>query len=133
MQNIIYKINQIPSVLDIISVYDSSGIVRPTKNRERIKKMYAQSNLVVTAWDGDVLVGVARSFTDFCYACYCSDLAVTKEYQHKGIGKKLLEITKEQAGEESNLLLLAASPALEYYPKVGFTKAENAFFIKRMI
>lgn len=132
MQNIIYKVNQIPTALDIISVYDNSGIVRPTKDITRIEKMYKNSNLVITAWCNDELIGIARNLTDFSYSCYCSDLAVKKEFQHKGIGKKLLEITKEQAGIESNLLLLSATPAIEYYPKVGFTKVENAFLIKRM-
>jgi len=43
--------------------------------------MIKNSNLVVSAWDGDNLVGIARSMTDFHYACYLSDLAVDKKYQ----------------------------------------------------
>jgi len=40
---------------------------------------------MVTAWHEDKLIGVARSITDFHYACYLSDLAVYKEYQKQGI------------------------------------------------
>ena len=58
--------------------------------------MYANSNLVVSAWDGDNLVGISRSLTDFCYCCYLSDLAVKKVYQKMGIGKKLVAVTKEK-------------------------------------
>lgn len=128
---ITYKTHVLPDIEAIIAVYDSSGINRPTKDKQRMEQMYAHANLVVTAWDAAELVGISRSLTDFCYCCYLSDLAVKKELQHKGIGKKLIEITKEQIGEQSMLLLLSAPSAMDYYPKVGFEKVENGFIIKR--
>lgn len=129
--NIEYKLDVIPDTDAIIAVYDSSGIIRPTADNARIKKMYDNSNLIVTAWKGEELIGVSRSLTDFCYCCYLSDLAVKKEYQKAGVGKRLIEITRERIGDECMLLLLAAAPAMEYYPKVGFEKVENGFMIKR--
>ncbi len=68
--NITYQTNKTPTVEEIIAVYESSTINRPIQDVTRIQKMYDQSNLIVTAWDGDELVGVARSLTDFCYCCY---------------------------------------------------------------
>ena len=76
---ITYKLDTTPETELIIDLYNSSGINRPTTDTERISKMYANSNLVVTAWDRDILVGVSRSLTDFCYCCYLSDLAVREE------------------------------------------------------
>jgi len=128
---ITYKTDARPSTADVIAVYDSSGINRPTTDATRIEKMYANSNLIVTAWDGDILVGVSRALTDFCYACYLSDLAVRKEYQHAGIGKQLVALTKQQIGDECMLLLLSAPAAMDYYPKIGMDKMDNAFMIKR--
>lgn len=128
---ITYQIDAIPHTDDIIEVYNSSGINRPTDDKERIKKMFQNSNLVVTAWDKDKLVGVSRSLTDFCYCCYLSDLAVRKEYQAKGIGKTLIELTKNRIGEQTMLLLLSAPTAMSYYPKAGFQKVDNGFIIKR--
>jgi ribosomal protein S18 acetylase RimI-like enzyme len=49
----------------------------------------SNSNLTVTVWGGDCLVGIARSVTDFHYACYLSDLAVSYDYQHQGIGNSV--------------------------------------------
>jgi GNAT superfamily N-acetyltransferase len=128
---IIYKTDVNPATADVIAVYDSSGINRPTADAARIEKMYANSNLIVTAWDGDTLVGVSRALTDFCYACYLSDLAIRKEYQHAGIGKQLVALTKQQIGDECILLLLSAPAAMDYYPKIGMDKMDNAFMIKR--
>jgi len=128
---ITYKLDLIPDAEKIIDLYKSSGINRPIADKERITKMYANSNLIVTAWDISKLVGISRSLTDFCYSCYLSDLAVRKEYQRHGIGKKLIALTKEKIGEHTMLLLLAAPAAMDYYPKVGFEPVENGFIIKR--
>jgi predicted N-acetyltransferase YhbS len=128
---ITYRNDITPRADQIIDVYDSSGINRPTTDRQRIEKMYANSNLIFTAWDNDKLVGVSRSLTDFCYCCYLSDLAVRKEYQKSGVGKKLVELTKEEIGEQTTLILLAAPTAMDYYPKIGMQKTDNGFIIKR--
>jgi N-acetylglutamate synthase-like GNAT family acetyltransferase len=126
-----YKTNMVPSTEEIIELYNESGLNRPTENSSRIEKMYAHSNLVVTAWYKNKLVGIARSLTDFCYCCYMSDLAVNKTFQKAGIGKKLIELTKNTIGPETMLLLLSAPEAMAYYPKVGFIKVDNGFIIKR--
>lgn len=130
-KNITYKTGIVPPVKTIIDVYDDSGINRPTTDKARIEKMYQHANLVITAWDGEQLVGVARSLTDFCYCCYLSDLAVKKSYQKQGIGKKLIALTKEEIGTNAMLLLLSAASAMDYYPKVGLETVKNGFIINR--
>jgi GNAT superfamily N-acetyltransferase len=129
---ITYKTGVTPSAQQIIELYDSAGLKRPTRDAERIARMYQNSNLIVSAWHGDKLVGVSRALTDFCYSCYLSDLAVTKEYQKEGIGKKLVELTKEAIGDETMLLLLSAATAMEYYPKIGMEAVHNGFIIHRV-
>ena len=131
MKNIEFKVGIVPKTSEIIEVYDSSGINRPTKDSERITKMYANSNLIITAWLNNELIGISRSITDFCYACYLSDLAVKSEYQKEGIGKRLIELTEKEIGKETALILLSAQIAMEYYPKIGFDKIDNGFIIRR--
>lgn len=96
MNHIEYKTDKIPTPEAIIELYDSSGIIRPTGNSIRIRQMYAHSNLIISAWEKDKLVGVSRALTDFCYVCYLSDLAVKKEYQKQGIGKRLIELNQKK-------------------------------------
>ncbi|MBW7889226.1 MAG: GNAT family N-acetyltransferase [Bacteroidetes bacterium] len=130
--NIIYRNNFIPNVKEIIEVYESSGINRPTKEKERIAKMYKHSNLIISAWDNKKLVGIARALTDFCYCCYLSDLAVRSDYQKRGIGKELIEEIKKIIKEETALILLSAPTAMDYYPKIGFDSIKNGYIIKRL-
>jgi len=129
--DISYRQDIKPTAEQVIELYESSGIIRPVNDKDRIREMYEHSNLVITAWDGDLLVGAGRALTDFSYCCYLSDLAVRKEYQGNGIGKRIIELTKEAVGERSMLLLLSAPGAMEYYPKIGFEQVNNGFIIKR--
>jgi hypothetical protein len=45
-----YKFDVTPQTEEIIDLYNSSGINRPTIQKERIGQMYSNSNLIITAW-----------------------------------------------------------------------------------
>jgi len=128
---ITYKTNAKLEAHELADLFKSSGIKRPVEDLNRVKNMIDNSNLLVTAWDGEKLVGVARALSDLSYCCYLSDLAVDKEYQNQGIGHELVNEIQKLIGEESNLVLLSAPEAMEYYPKIGFEKAGNAYIIYR--
>ena len=57
------------------------GERRPVGDHERIASMIEHANLLCTAWSGDLLVGIARSVTDFKFYCYLSDLAVDANFR----------------------------------------------------
>jgi N-acetylglutamate synthase-like GNAT family acetyltransferase len=128
---ITYKFDIVPTTDQIIALYNNSGLPRPTNDYERITRMYENSNLIVTAWDKDKLVGVSRSITDWAWSCYLADLAISHDYKKAGIGKKLIDLTKMKVGDESIVLLLSVATAMEYYPKVGMKKVDNGFIINR--
>ena len=104
---------------------------RPIHNSECMEGVVKNSNLVVSAWDGDELIGIARSVTDFHYACYLSDLAVDQKYQTKGVGKKLLALTQEQLYKECKLILVAAPDANSYYEHLGFENNPRCWVLNR--
>jgi GNAT superfamily N-acetyltransferase len=104
---------------------------RPIEDRSCMQAMLEHGNLLATAWDGDLLVGVSRSLTDFHYACYLSDLAVDAKYQKSGIGKKLIDATQQRLGTHCKIILLAAPAAREYYPKIGLTRHDSAWTLAR--
>lgn len=128
---ITYKLDQEIAATQLIELFRSSGIKRPLDQPERISNMIAHSDILYTAWDNDKLVGVARAISDFYYCCYLSDLAVAKSHQQQGIGEALIHHVREHIGDEVSLILLSAPSAMDYYPKLGFQQANNAFLIKR--
>jgi predicted N-acetyltransferase YhbS len=115
----------------VIELYRAStlGERRPVEERERMGLMVANANLVVTAWDGDLMVGISRSLTDFTYATYLADLAVRLSHQRLGIGKELIRRTQAEA-VRANIILLAAPKAVDYYPHLGFERHESAWMLK---
>lgn len=128
-----YKINAPVTAEQFIELLREStlGERRPIDDHECIEGMVANSNLMVTAWDGNKLIGIARSVTDFHYACYLADLAVDKKYQKSGIGKQLQSLTQEQLGPKCKLLLVAAPAANSYYERIGFTNNTRCWILER--
>ncbi|NMO96558.1 GNAT family N-acetyltransferase [Paenibacillus lemnae] len=116
---------------DVAEVFKNSGIKRPYEDIHRIQRMIDQSDVLITAWAEGRMVGVARGLTDYAYCCYLSDLAVDKKYQKHGIGKELIARVQHAIGEECSLVLLSAPGAVDYYPRVGFTKSDKAYVIPR--
>jgi len=104
---------------------------RPVDDRQRIQAMLNYGNVLITAWDGDRLVGVSRALTDFSFCCYLSDLAVDQKYQRQGIGKRLIDETHKVSGENTALILLAAPDAAKYYPHIGMERFTDCFLIRR--
>ena len=119
---------------EFIEVLNKStlGERRPVNEPERISKMLEYGNLIVTARENNVLVGVARSLTDFMYCTYLSDLAVDQSYQKKGIGKELIRRTKLES-PKAKLILLAAPKAVDYYPKIGMKKWDQCYVLDDVI
>ena len=126
-----YRVGNQLDLDQVIELYRSStlGERRPVDDRERMGAMLAHANLVITAWDGDVLAGISRSVTDFSYATYLSDLAVRLSHQRHGIGKELMRITQRESGPKTTVILLAAPKAVDYYPHAGFTQHNSAWIL----
>jgi predicted N-acetyltransferase YhbS len=102
---------------------------RPVEDRKRLSDMLRHATLTCTAWDGALLVGVARSLTDFSFCCYLSDLAVDVAYQRQGIGKELIGLTQRRLHPLCKIILLAAPKAEGYYGKVGFSRHHSAWIM----
>ena len=131
--NIEYKINVPVSTDQFIDLMHASGLGerRPVDDRECMQGMVENSNLLVSAWDGEKLIGIARSMTDFHYACYLSDLAVDGQYQGDGVGRRLQTITQEQLGPKCKLILVAAPAVNGYYDRLGFTNNPRCWVLER--
>lgn len=128
-----YKVNEPIAIDQFIVLLKAStlGERRPIDDRECMEGVLSNSNLIVSAWHGDRLVGIARSVTDFHYACYLSDLAVSLEHQKSGIGKQLQILTQEQLGPKCKLILIAAPEANQYYEHIGFNHNPRCWVLDR--
>ena len=118
----------IPTVAQFTDLYRACtlGARRPL---DRAAEMMANANLFVSAWDGDLLVGLARGMTDRVHATYLADLAVRESHQKHGIGKQL--IRRVQAACPKALIVLIAAPlAHEYYGRIGFAQHRSCWILR---
>lgn len=112
----------------LINLYEKTGLLsRFVKNKEyeKIRIALEHSYKVVTAWDGEVLIGAGRMLSDgICYGAIF-DMGVLPEYQKKGIGKGLMQELLN--GEEHMPVHLTSTFGNEeFYKKLGFKKHKTA-------
>ena len=107
------------------------GATRPTGDRPRTQQMLDQADLVVTARLDSVLVGVARSITDFSWCCYLSELAVSSSAQGLGVGKGLIEETRRLIGPRVSLVLASMPESVGFYERIGMPRQADTFWFKR--
>lgn len=132
-KEIVFKTNTLIDIDVIIELYRNSDYlpIIDMGNKDRLIRMHQNANLIVTAWHNEKLVGIARSLTDYSYCCYLSDIAVRNDYKGRGIGKKMIELTKQTAGSECKLILHSSNNAMGFYKKIGMESINTAFIFKR--
>jgi hypothetical protein len=86
---ITYRLGNDLDLDQVLELYRAStlGERRPVDDRGILADMIRHANLIVTAWDDRLLVGISRSLTDFSYVAYLADLAVRDTHQKLGIGR----------------------------------------------
>jgi len=130
--NIEYRDNARLSAEEAIDLFRRStlGERRPVDRPDIFEGMLKNASLVITAWDGSHLVGIARTLSDFSYIAYLADLAVDAAYQKRGIGKRLIEETRRRLAPECMIVLLAAPKANDYYARLGFEHNPRAWMLR---
>ncbi len=132
MMAIEYRTDALLEVNQVIDLYKASslGARRPIDKPDVFQGMIDNATIVITAWDDNKLVGIARALSDLVYVTYLADLVVHENYQQQGIGKQLIDLTQAQAAPDCMLVLLSAPQANDYYPKLGFTHNPRAWMLK---
>ena len=129
----VYQLEPKLSAAEFIDVLIRSTLAerRPVSEPERIERMLAEADIVLTARVGSLLVGISRAISDFSFCTYLSDLAVDVAHQKHGIGRELVRLTHEAAGMQTSLILLAAPKAQTYYPHVGMQQHDSCWWLPR--
>lgn len=81
---------------------------------------------VITAWDGDKLVGLICAMDDGVMTAYVHYLLVRPEYQNCGIGKELVEHIKQVYKDYLRIVIVAYNDEVGFYEHCGFKKAADS-------
>ena len=132
--SIVYAQEQSLPVSDYVAVLTTTYMrdSRPIANTERIGRILAGSNMIVTAREDGAIVGVLRGMSDGEWVCYVADLVVHGEHQRKGIGTGMLDECKRLIGPGMGIVLVAYPQAVDYYRKIGLGEM-TGFFVDREV
>ncbi|MFN8011985.1 MAG: GNAT family N-acetyltransferase [Holophagaceae bacterium] len=119
-----------PDLDAVRALYAASPLRRPIGDPERIRRMFEHANVVISAWDGEKLVGLLRGWTDFAFDGYVCDLAIHPGFQKQGLGKRLLDAAAA-LGPDIHWILLASPIAKDYYGHLGWQPLTNAWDLPR--
>ncbi len=119
-----------PDLEAIRILYAASPLRRPIGDLARLGKMFDHANVVISAWDGDRLVGLLRGWTDFAFDGYVCDLAIHPGHQKQGLGRRLL-YEAAGLGPDIHWVLLASPLARDYYAHLGWQPLPNAWDLPR--
>jgi len=85
--------------------------------------------LNITAYDGEKLIGCLRILSDGYYFGTITELLVLSEYQHKGVGSRLLQLAKANT---PTMLYFGSQPEVEgFYEKNGCKKGMQSYMIEK--
>lgn len=121
------KVGILPEKEQILALYEDVGWTSYTDEPDLLMKAIENSQKVWTLWEGEKLIGLARTIGDEATICYLQDILVLKAYQGRGLGGYLLkEIMKENKKIRQFVLLTDDTEKTKgFYKKLGLSEASE--------
>jgi len=126
-----YKETKLISDSNLRPLYESVGWTAYTDKISDLRTLLTPCQLVFSAWDNEVLVGLIRTVGDGISIQYVQDILVLPKYQKRGIGSKMLEQVIEHSKEIRQFVLITDGSkenkaAIEFYKKHGLQTFEES-------
>ena len=100
-------------------------------NPKKLVEAFEKSSNVVSAWEGNCLIGIIRSMDDSCWSANIDCLAVHKDFQGKGVAKKLMQ---ELLNDLKNIVYINVCPdnkdMEKFYSEFGFQIVDGYYLQK---
>ncbi|SDN14545.1 Ribosomal protein S18 acetylase RimI [Psychrobacillus sp. OK028] len=98
-----------------------------TQDLEVLQQAIEQSLEVISAWNGEELVGLIRIVGDGLTIIYIQDILVLNAYQNRGIATQLMEqVLKKYKNVRQKVLLTEEAPDVRhFYEKNGFQSCDQ--------
>ena len=103
------------------SLFNQNTLWAKNRTIDQIKKMLSNSNVIITLWNKNNLVGFGRATTDQVYRAVLWDIVVSKELQRLGLGKVIVkELLKDKKIRSAEKIYLMTTDRKDFYKQLGF-------------
>ncbi len=123
---IVYRDTHEVDLDQLAALFASAEMGERAADRARLKQQVRGAMFVVSAWDGEVLVGFARAISDGVTNAYVSTVAVLPGYRRRGIGREMMRRLLE-GRDGLTFALHARKEARSFYVACGFQASEDMF------
>jgi GNAT superfamily N-acetyltransferase len=103
----------------IIALYTANDWSAANKPEELCKALQ-NSHSLVSAWIGELLVGLGNALSDGFLVVYYPHLLVLPSYQGHGVGGMIMEHLKQKYQGFHQHILIADGRAIRFYEQHGF-------------
>lgn len=107
------------AVLDLYRANNWSSVNKP----DQLHQALLNSHALVTAWDGNVLVGLANSISDGFLVVYYPHVVVHPDYQRQGIGRRMMALLMRRYEGFHQHSVLADKGAVPFFEQCGFERS----------
>jgi N-acetylglutamate synthase-like GNAT family acetyltransferase len=111
-------------------LFNKTAFWAQSRNRDDLKMAIANSNPVVTVWDGDCVIGFARATSDGVYRAAIWDVIVDPDYQGVGLGRKLVQtVLSHPMMSKVERVYLTTTHQQSFYERIGFERNETTTMV----
>lgn len=97
---------------------------------EDLKTAVANSNPVVTVWDGARQIGFARATSDGIYRASIWDVVIHPDYRGFGLGRKLVQTVLSHPNvNKVERVYLTTTHQQSFYERIGFIRNESTTMV----
>jgi predicted N-acetyltransferase YhbS len=126
-----YSSTRKPTVAQLQELYGFAWWTKSRKDKD-VAKLLRQPQVLLTAWDGGILVGFARVITDFTYRAIIADVIVHPGFEGRGVGSRLVKLAlKDQRLKTVAGFWLYTTDKQAFYKKLGFEFSPKHLMILR--
>ena len=109
------------SLKKLQDLFNQNALWAKDRTLGQIKKMLENSNVIITLWNKDKLIGFGRATTDQVYRAVLWDIVVSKDLQRIGLGKVLVEeLLKDKKIYSAEKVYLMTTDSKDFYKQLGF-------------
>ena len=114
------------SLQKLITLFNNNTSWAKNRSTKEIKIMLSKSQVIVSLWQKKELIGFGRATSDESYRAVLWDIVIDKNYQGKGLGKKIVHsLLHNPAISKVERIYIMTTFCTNFYSQMGFIKSEN--------
>jgi GNAT superfamily N-acetyltransferase len=122
MADIDYRSSHDLPLSEVIALYKANGWSSAEKP-DCLHIALLNSETLISAWDGDTLVGLGNAISDGHLVVYYPHLLVLPDYQGRGVGREIVRRLQQRYAGFHQHMLIAELAAVDFYERMGFVRA----------